>query len=78
MKSWLTPSAERYVMDWGLTLALAGALCALFGLLCGWIIWRNTRKLTQSIEERNRTAQADYERTSDEISRIKSELAGGR
>jgi len=33
--------------------------------------------LTQRVEERNRAAFADYERTSDEISRIKSELAAG-
>ncbi len=77
MESFLTPSAERYLIDWGLALALGGAGCAFLGMLCGWIIWRNARRLTQSVEERNRSALADYERTSDEISRIKSELAAG-
>ncbi len=77
MKRFLPPSAESYLIDWGLTLAIGGAVCAVFGLFCGWIIWRNARRLTQRVEERNRAAFADYERTSDEISRIKSELAAG-
>jgi hypothetical protein len=77
MNSFLTPSAETYLIDWGLTFALGGAFFVFFGLVSGWIIWRNARKFTQQVEERNRTAFSDYEKTSDEISRLKSELVGG-
>lgn len=77
MSSFLTPSSEAYLIDWGLTLAMGGGLCAIFGLLCGWIIWRNARNLTERVEERNRAALSDYEKSSDEVSRLKSELSAG-
>ena len=77
MTQFLTPSAESYLIDWGITLAAGGAICVFFGMLCGWIIWRKSRRFAQHVEEKNRTAFADYEKTSDEISRIKSELAAG-
>lgn len=77
MKSFFTPSAESYLFDWGLTFAIGGTLFVVFGFVSGWIIWRNARSFTQTVEERNRTAFADYEKTSDEISRLKSELVGG-
>lgn len=77
MSAFLTPSAENYLLDWGITLLIGGAVCLLFGCFVGWIIWKNTRKLTEKIEEGNRTAFADYEKTSDEISKIKSELSAG-
>lgn len=78
MNSLLPPHAESYLHDWAATLALGGAICVLLGLACGWIIWRKARRFSQTVEERNRAAFADYERTSDEVSRLKSELAGGR
>jgi hypothetical protein len=77
MKSFFDPSAESYLLDWGLTFAIGGTLFVVFGFVSGWIIWRNARNFTQMVEERNRTAFADYEKTSDEISRLKSELVGG-
>ena len=77
MRTFLTPSSESYLLDWGLTLALGGGICAIFGLLCGWISWRNARNLTERVEERNRTALSDYEKSSDEVSRLKSELSTG-
>lgn len=75
MTPFLTPAAEKYLLDWGITLLLGGTLCLLLGCFIGWIIWKNTRKLTEKIEEGNRAAFADYEKTSDEISKIKSELS---
>lgn len=77
MKSFLTPAAETYLFDWGLTFAIGGTFFVIFGFVSGWIIWRNARILSQQVEERNRTAFSDYEKTSDEISRLKSELVGG-
>jgi hypothetical protein len=71
----LTPSAEIYLLDWGVTLLIGGGVCLLLGCFIGWIIWKNTRKFTEKIEEGNRTALADYEKTSDEISKIKSGLS---
>jgi hypothetical protein len=73
----LTRSAESYLIDWGMTLLLGGGACLLLGCFIGWIIWKNTLKFTEKIEGGNRAALADYEKTSDEISRIKSELSGG-
>ena len=67
-------AAERFLYDWGLTFALGGGICVFLGLLAGWIIWRNTRKLTEKVESGNREAFADYENTSDEVSKIKAEL----
>jgi hypothetical protein len=58
MKSFFTPAAESFLLDWG-------------------IIWRNARIFSQRVQERNRVAFAEYEKTSDEISRLKSELVGG-
>ncbi|NLT69846.1 MAG: hypothetical protein GXX91_04035 [Verrucomicrobiaceae bacterium] len=75
MTPFLTPAVEKYLLDWGITLLLGGALCLFLGCFIGWIIWKNTRKLTEKIEEGNRAAFADYEKTSDEISKIKSELS---
>ncbi|HRQ89300.1 MAG TPA: hypothetical protein PLA50_10910 [Bacteroidia bacterium] len=77
MNSLFTPSSVRYLLDWGTTFAIGGAICLVLGCLAGWIIWRKARRLLESIEERNRTALADCERARDEISRIKSELAIG-
>ena len=77
MSSTLTPSAESYLIDWGMTLLIGGGVWLLLGCFIGWIIWKNTRTFTEKIEEGNRAALADYEKTSDEISRIKSELSGG-
>ena len=68
---------ELFIRDWGLTLALGGGVCALVGAFIGWIIWKNTSKLAERVETANRTALADFERTSDEVSKIKSELALG-
>ncbi len=73
----LTPSAESYLLDWSITLALGGGCCLIIGIFIGWIIWNNTRKLSEHVEAKNRAAFADYEKTSDEISKIKSELAAG-
>lgn len=73
----ITPAAESYLIEWGITLAMGGGICVFLGCLIGWIIWRNGRKFSQAVEEKNRTAFAEYEKTSDEISRIKSELAAG-
>lgn len=67
-------AAERFLYDWGLTLALGGAICMILGLLAGWIIWRNTRRLMEKVESGNREAFADYENTSDEVSKIRAEL----
>ncbi|MDP4790959.1 MAG: hypothetical protein NWQ35_09050 [Verrucomicrobiales bacterium] len=75
MSPTLTPSAEIYLLDWGITLLIGGVVCLLLGCFIGWIIWKNTRKFTEKIEEGNRTALADYEKTSDEISKIKSGLS---
>jgi hypothetical protein len=74
----LTPHAESYLLDWGVTLLIGGGVCLLLGSFIGWIIWRNTRKFAEKVEEGNRAAFADYEKTSDEISRIKSELSGAK
>ncbi|MDH4408892.1 MAG: hypothetical protein QE273_04680 [Verrucomicrobiales bacterium] len=77
MKSFFTPAAESYLLDWGLTFAIGGALFVIIGFVSGWIIWRNARNFSQRVQERNRVAFAEYEKTSDEISRLKSELVGG-
>jgi hypothetical protein len=73
----ITPAAESYLIEWCITVAIGGGICLVPGCLIGWIIWRNGRKMAQSVEEKTRGALADYEKTSDEISRIKSELAAG-
>ncbi len=65
----------NFLQDWGTTFAIGGGICALIGLVIGWIIWKNTRKLTEKIESRNRDALADYEKTSDEVSKIRAELS---
>lgn len=72
----LPPSSGSFLADWGLTLTLSGLVCLLIGLVVGWIIWKNTRRFTETIENGNREAFAEYERTSDEMSRIKAELSG--
>ncbi len=73
----LTPAAENFLLEWGITLAIGGAVCVFLGSFIGWIIWRNGRRFSQAVEEKNRSAFAEYEKTADEISRIKSELAAG-
>jgi len=78
MPSLLPPSAESYLLDWSITLAIGGAVCSFLGFACGWIIWRKARRFTVTVEERNRSAFAEYEKTSDEVSRLKSELTGAR
>ncbi|MDF1823659.1 MAG: hypothetical protein P1U68_03395 [Verrucomicrobiales bacterium] len=71
-----TPASEHFLTDWGLTIGISGSICALIGIVVGWIIWKNTRRFTENIENGNREAYADYERTSDEMSKIKAELSG--
>lgn len=66
---------ENYLRDWGITIAGAGFVCFLLGVFAGWIIWRNTRRFAESVETKNREALADYERSSDEISRVKAEIS---
>lgn len=73
----LSPSLETYLKDWSVTLAIGGAVCLMIGFFVGWIIWRKSRKFTEKVELDNREALSDYERTSEEISRIKAELSGG-
>jgi ABC-type nickel/cobalt efflux system permease component RcnA len=77
MPSLLTPASEHYLIHWSVALAGAGLVLVLLGLFGGWIIWRNARRMTIDIEEKNRAALCDYEKTSEEISRIKSELSSG-
>lgn len=77
MQPRLTPSSEAFLLDWAIILAMGGTLCVFLGFLSGWIIWRNSRRMAVSVEAKNRLALSDYEKTSDEISRIKSELAVG-
>ncbi len=77
MNSQLTPAARAFLLDWTLALAVGGILVALLGLVVGWIIWRNARRLTMLVEEGNRSALAVYEQRSEDVSRIKSELASG-
>ncbi|MEM6278997.1 MAG: hypothetical protein AAF733_05930 [Verrucomicrobiota bacterium] len=72
----LTPTSQHFLTDWGMTLGLGGLFCALIGVVVGWIIWKNTRRFTEKIENGNRDAYADYEKTSDEMSRVKAELFG--
>jgi len=67
---------ETYLADWMPTLLLGGGLCLLLGLLAGWIIWRNARKFTEFVESGNRDAMAEFERASDEVSKIKAQLSG--
>lgn len=66
--------SERFLLDWGLMFALGGGICVVMGLFVGWIIWRNARKLAEEVESGNREAFAEYETTSDEVSKIKAEL----
>ena len=70
----LSPAVERYLIDWAITIAIGGVICSILGFFVGWIIWRNTRKFAEKVETDNREALEDYERTSEEISRIKQEL----
>lgn len=73
----ISTSLEHYLRDWGITIAASGLVCLLLGAFVGWIIWRNTRKFTERVETENREALADYERSSDEISRVKAEILAG-
>lgn len=78
MTEQFTPEGIDFLLSWGLTFAILGAICALLGTVVGWIIWRNTRKVTEVIEAGNRDAFADYETMSDEVSRIRAELSGSK
>lgn len=71
-----TPTEERFLIDWSVTIAVGGFACLLIGVVVGWIIWKNTRRFTVTVEDRNRDALAEYERTSDEVSKIKAEISG--
>lgn len=71
-----TPASEHFLTDWGITLGVSGLICAVIGIVVGWIIWKNTRRFTEDIENGNREAFAEYEKTSDEMSKIKAELSG--
>jgi len=71
-------AAERFLLDWALTLGLGGLLCALLGLVVGWIIWKKSRRIAEQVEAGNREGYADYERASDEVSRIRAELGARR
>lgn len=73
----LTPIVERYLLDWGLAYLIGGGVFLCLGALLGWMLWKSAQRKTELLEERNRTAMADFERSCDEISRIKSELAAG-
>ena len=66
---------ENYLREWGVTIAGAGFVCMILGIFAGWIIWRNTRRFAERVETKNREALADYERSSDEISRVKAEIS---
>ncbi len=70
----ITPEFTEFLKEWGITLGIAGGICLLIGTVAGWIIWRNTRKITEKIEKENRVALNDFERTSDEISKIKASI----
>ena len=70
----ITPEFTDFLKEWGIILGIAGGICLLFGTVVGWIIWRNTRKFTEKIEKENRVALNDFERTSDEISKIKASI----
>lgn len=72
----LTPESRDFLLSWGGSFAIAGACFALIGVVAGWIIWKNTRKVTEEIEAGNRDALSDYEKTSDEVSKIRAELSG--
>ena len=50
MKSFFTPAAESYLLDWGLTFAIGGALFVIIGFVSGWIIWRNARIFSQRVQ----------------------------
>jgi len=76
MSSSASAPLEKFLADWSLTFLLGGGVCLLVGLVVGWIIWRNARKLTEDIETGNRDALADFERASDEVSRVKAQLSG--
>lgn len=75
MDQLLSPAAKLFLVDWLFAYSIAGVSFLVLGLVGGWIIWRKSRKFAESVEERTRTALSDCERTRDEISRIKSELA---
>ncbi len=76
MSNQLTPESADFLTASGLTFFIAGGVCTLVGIVAGWIIWRNLRKMTEVIEAGNRDALADYEAMSDEVSRIRAELSG--
>lgn len=71
-------ASERFLFDWATVFALGGGLCLLFGVVVGWIIWRKARTMAEVVESGNREAFAEYENTSDEVSRIRAELGGRR
>lgn len=71
----MTPELETFFIDWSTTFAIGGGVCVLLGLVTGWIIWKNSCKLTEEIESRNRDALGDYEKSSDEVAKIRAELS---
>jgi hypothetical protein len=76
MSNQLTPEGTDFLITSGLTFSITGGACALVGIVVGWLIWRNLRKMTEVVEAGNRDALADYEKMSDEVSRIRAELSG--
>lgn len=68
----LTTEAETFFSDFAIAFSLVGAVFVIFGSIVGYMIWKKTRRLTEEIESGNRDAMSDFERTSDEMSRIKA------
>ena len=65
---------KTFLTDWSLALSLGGMICLFFGFFAGWIIWKNTRKVTESLESDNREALATFETASEEVSKVRAEL----
>lgn len=74
----LDSTTEDFFLTWGANIAVVGGACLLLGMVAGWIIWRKTRTLTEKIESGNREALADFETSSDDVSKIRAELSGSR
>jgi len=71
----ITPEFTDFLKVWVIVLTVGGAFFLLLGTVVGWIIWKNTRKFTEKLEKENRIALSEFERTSDEISKIKASLS---
>ena len=74
MPSDITPEFTSFLKEWAMVFGIAGGVCLLLGTEVGWIIWENTCKFAEKLEEENRDALNDFERTSDEISKIRASL----